>query len=146
MRINAERLGLNIELGEAETCFANLIRAAEAKTGQKVVILIDEYDKPILDNLTKPELAKAMRDELRNLYSVIKDLDASIRFVFLTGERVDSYSSLCNRRIRNNRGLNIYTSRRGVTVYFEYSCLSNNQTRNYVTERCGVDLGDYASN
>ena len=100
MRINAERLGLNIELGEAETCFANLIRAAEAKTGQKVVILIDEYDKPILDNLTKPELAKAMRDELRNLYSVIKDLDASIRFVFLTGvskfSKVSLFSGLNN--------------------------------------------------
>ncbi|GAB2949448.1 ATP-binding protein [Aquaspirillum soli] len=100
MRINAERLGLNIELGEAETCFANLIRAAEAKTGQKVVILIDEYDKPILDNLTDPELAKAMRNRLRNLYSVIKDLDASIRFVFLTGvskfSKVSLFSGLNN--------------------------------------------------
>ncbi|WP_022654631.1 AAA family ATPase, partial [Aquaspirillum serpens] len=74
MRINAERLGLEVERGEAETYFANLIRAAEAKTGQKVVVLIDEYDKPILDNITDPELAKAMRDRLRNLYSVIKDL------------------------------------------------------------------------
>ena len=102
MRINAERLGLNIELGEAETCFANLIRAAEAKTGQKVVILIDEYDKPILDNLTDPELAKAMRNRLRNLYSVIKDLDASIRFVFLTGvskfSKVSLFSGLNNLR------------------------------------------------
>ena len=113
MRINAERLGLNIELGEAETCFANLIRAAEAKTGQKVVILIDEYDKPILDNLTKPELAKAMRDELRNLYSVIKDLDASIRFVFLTGVSKFSKVSLFS-------GLN---NLRDITLSAEYSAI-----------------------
>ncbi|GAB2940879.1 ATP-binding protein [Aquaspirillum soli] len=113
MRINAERLGLNIELGEAETCFANLIRAAEAKTGQKVVILIDEYDKPILDNLTDPELAKAMRNRLRNLYSVIKDLDASIRFVFLTGVSKFSKVSLFS-------GLN---NLRDITLSAEYSAI-----------------------
>jgi hypothetical protein len=37
------------------------------------VVLVDEYDKPILDNLTDPETAREMRDGLRNLYSVIKD-------------------------------------------------------------------------
>jgi hypothetical protein len=47
--------------------FIRLIQAAEARFGQRAVILVDEYDKPILDNLTKPDLARQMRDGLRNL-------------------------------------------------------------------------------
>ncbi len=47
--------------------------------------MIDEYDKPILDNITNIERAKEARDTLKSLYSVIKDLDEYIRFVFLTG-------------------------------------------------------------
>ena len=54
-------------------CFGKLIRTADAATGERVVVLVDEYDKPILDNLTTPEIAREIRDGLRNLYSVIKD-------------------------------------------------------------------------
>ena len=82
--------------------FSSLIRAAHAGTGQRVVVLIDEYDKPILDNITEPEQARAMRDGLRNLYSVIKDSDAHIRFAFLTGvskfSKVSLFSGLNNLR------------------------------------------------
>jgi hypothetical protein len=46
---------------------------------------VDEYDKPILDNITDAGIAREMRDGLRNLYSVIKGQDAHIRFAFLTG-------------------------------------------------------------
>ena len=49
------------------------------------MVLIDEYDKPILDNLTHPEIAREMREELKNLYSVIKDSDEYLKFAFLTG-------------------------------------------------------------
>ena len=66
-------------------CFSELIQKAHAHFQQKVVILIDEYDKPILDNITDPETAKIMREGLKNLYSVIKDNDQFIRFVFITG-------------------------------------------------------------
>ncbi|MDZ4219350.1 MAG: AAA family ATPase, partial [Methylobacter sp.] len=72
------------------------------KTGQRVVILVDEYDKPILDNLLKPEIAKEIRDELRNLYSVIKDSDAHVKFAMLTGvskfSKVSLFSGLNNLR------------------------------------------------
>ncbi len=61
---------------------------------------MDEYDKPILDNLTAPDIAREMRDGLRNLYSVIKDADAHIRFAFLTGvskfSKVSLFSGLNN--------------------------------------------------
>ena len=54
-------------------------------TGQPVAVLIDEYDKPILDALEVPDIARANRDFLRGLYAVIKDCDAHVRFTFITG-------------------------------------------------------------
>jgi len=83
-----------------EECFADLIIGAREKYNAPVVILVDEYDKPILDNITDFETAKGMRDGLRNLYSVIKDHDSYIKFVFLTGvskfSRVSIFSGLNN--------------------------------------------------
>ncbi|MEA3638836.1 MAG: ATP-binding protein [Lamprobacter sp.] len=94
-------------------CFSELIQRAHAATGERVVVLVDEYDKPILDNLTDPDTAKAMRDGLRNLYSVIKDADAHIRFAFLTGVSKFSKVSLFS-------GLNNLID---ITVDAEYSAL-----------------------
>jgi len=65
--------------------FAELIRTFHEKTGQKVVILIDEYDKPILDCIEQPQIAAEIRDVLLDVFSTIKDSDAHIRFVFITG-------------------------------------------------------------
>ena len=80
--------------------FRELIIGLETKYTKKVVILVDEYDKPILDNITESERAKEMRDILRNLYSVIKISDAHIKFVFITGvskfSKVNLFSGLNN--------------------------------------------------
>ena len=100
---NFERLGIQCRtLDDIPTCFSELIRGAHTQSGQRVVVLIDEYDKPILDNITEPEQARAMRDGLRNFYSVIKDSDAHIRFAFLTGvskfSKVSLFSGLNNLR------------------------------------------------
>lgn len=65
--------------------FKNIIDAAYRKTGQKVVIIIDEYEKPIIDNIDNPELMEQFRRELQGFYSVIKGKDNAIRFAFLTG-------------------------------------------------------------
>ncbi|HRG76917.1 MAG TPA: AAA family ATPase, partial [Leptospiraceae bacterium] len=51
----------------------------------KIVILIDEYDKPIIDHIENPELAKEMREILKGFYRIIKSSDEYLRFVFLTG-------------------------------------------------------------
>jgi len=63
-------------------------------------VLIDEYDKPILDALEVPEVARANRDFLRGLYAVIKDCDAHVRFTFITGvskfSKVSLFSGLNN--------------------------------------------------
>ncbi|MDT7929768.1 AAA family ATPase, partial [Tepidimonas sp.] len=77
LRINQETLGITCPPGlDIPGRFGELIRRAEHRFGQRAVILVDEYDKPILDNLTDPDVARAMREGLRNLYSVIKDQDA----------------------------------------------------------------------
>ena len=97
---NARRLGISADGRTLSGRFARLIR--EAGQERRVVVLVDEYDKPILDNLGRPELARELRDELRNLYSVIKDSDAHIRFAFLTGvskfSKVSLFSGLNNLR------------------------------------------------
>ncbi|MBK5965396.1 hypothetical protein CCR95_15190 [Thiocystis minor] len=100
LRINQAALGVTCTETGASGYFGELIRLAHAATGQRVVILIDEYDKPILDNLTTPNIARELRDGLRNLYSVIKDQDAHIRFAFITGvskfSKVSIFSGLNN--------------------------------------------------
>ena len=80
--------------------FSQLIQGACERAGQRVVVLIDEYDKPILDNLTDRATALAMREGLKNLYSVLKEADAYLRLVFLTGvskfSKVSLFSGLNN--------------------------------------------------
>jgi hypothetical protein len=98
---NHQRLGLDDNKKMDITGhFGSLIQQAQAKYQQPVVILIDEYDKPILDNITDPTLAAEMRQGLKNLYSAIKDNDAFIRFVFITGvskfSKVSIFSGLNN--------------------------------------------------
>ncbi|MFT5163424.1 MAG: DNA-directed RNA polymerase subunit L [Alteromonadaceae bacterium] len=64
--------------------FAELIRKLHKQTGQKVVLLIDEYDKPILNNLNKPVLSE-IKQVMVAFYCVVKPLDEHIKFVLITG-------------------------------------------------------------
>ncbi|PIE66606.1 MAG: hypothetical protein CSA26_00115 [Desulfobacterales bacterium] len=82
---NEKRLGVCAKSPEPSLRFPQLIREAARKNKTQVVILIDEYDKPILDNMDQPEMAVLAREELKALYSGIKSNDAHIRFTFLTG-------------------------------------------------------------
>ena len=66
------------------TALGELLKSVSESTGP-VVVLVDEYDKPILDVLKNHELAEVYRDSLRNFYTQIKAADANIRFVFITG-------------------------------------------------------------
>ncbi len=65
--------------------FNQLIKKTSEKYKQKVTILIDEYDKPILENIDEPNMVKQAQAILKGLYSVMKDCDKYIRFAFLTG-------------------------------------------------------------
>jgi hypothetical protein len=78
--------GLARPAGLAETYLpgnlADLIRPSPQQSGQRAVVLIDEYDKPILDNIETARSPPAMREGLKNLYSVLKGSDAHLKFVF----------------------------------------------------------------
>jgi len=83
---NKEKLGVECkDSSEVAICFADLIKNTYNKYNQKVVILVDEYDKPILDNIKDTDTAKNIRNGLVNLYSVIKGSDEYLKFVFITG-------------------------------------------------------------
>ena len=95
-----EHFQLPRKLDNIEGRFAHLIIQLHKKTGFPVVILVDEYDKPILDAIKDPELAHKNRDLLRGFYGTIKDQDAHIKFSFLTGvskfSKVSLFSGLNN--------------------------------------------------
>nr|WP_320193827.1 AAA family ATPase [uncultured Desulfobacter sp.] len=97
---HAEQEKIILSCTHIDDCFEELITALHKKTGQRVVVLVDEYDKPILDNIEDPEKAREIRDGLRNFYSVLKAQGAHLRFVMLTGvskfSKVSLFSGLNN--------------------------------------------------
>jgi hypothetical protein len=82
---NEENLGITTVNKSISGRFAEIIKGAREKYGERVVVLVDEYDKPILDNISELSIAKELRDGLKNLYSVLKSQDANLQFVFMTG-------------------------------------------------------------
>ena len=81
---NENQFGIEKTSDNPAVRFSNLIKTVSNQTGKKVVILIDEYDKPILDALYT-EFEEQNRLELRSFYSPLKDSDKYIRFLFITG-------------------------------------------------------------
>lgn len=67
------------------TRLTNIIQSAYKTTGEQVVVLIDEYDAPMLDTMNDIELKKQVRDQVRDLYSPLKAQSQYLWFVFLTG-------------------------------------------------------------
>ena len=98
---NQESLGIKCKhLDDYKNCFFELIIRAAEKFKSKVVVLVDEYDKPILDRLVEKELAVRIREKLKNLYSVLKEADPYLKLVFITGvskfSKVSLFSGLNN--------------------------------------------------
>ena len=100
LRDTGEFVGVHCQSSEPVECFKELIQKASKKHNQKLVILIDEYDKPILDNITDKDVAREMRNVMKDFYGIIKDHDAYIRFVFITGvskfSKMNLFSGLNN--------------------------------------------------
>ncbi|MDE5877147.1 MAG: ATP-binding protein [Muribaculaceae bacterium] len=91
-----EHLNSYLEIWEATYCcskrdrspeerFANVLRAAFEQTGERVVVLVDEYDLPLEDTLENPDLQEAFRKQLKAFYGTMKPCDRYVRFAFLTG-------------------------------------------------------------
>ena len=114
----------SIELGVGELTgvipsilFTNLIDALAAKSPDgQMVLLIDEYDKPLLGHLMKPDVAE-FRDALKAFYSVVKTLESKQRFTFLTG--VSKFSKVSIFSDLNN--LNDWTMNANVAMLFGYT-------------------------
>ena len=87
-------LKLSPSLDTGPERFQDLLDRLHHATGRQVVVLVDEYDKPILDVLEDPDLAKANRDWLRGFYGIIKGSAEHVRFVFVTGVSMFSKVSL----------------------------------------------------
>lgn len=100
LRKNAERLGITLQDGLIAQQFAQLLEDAVTRHGQPAVVLVDEYDKPMNDQIDHPDRAIELRDGLKNLYSVLKGRDTLLRFVLLTGvskfSQVSLFSGLNN--------------------------------------------------
>ena len=111
LRAIEEDAGITPRTSPGPLRFARLLRDLHRKHGERTVVLVDEYDKPILDPLfggprrqdggpIGSDAARANRDFLRGFYAVVKEADADIRFSFLTGvskfSKVSLFSGLNN--------------------------------------------------
>ena len=102
----AERLGVALRDPDPSNAFSLMIDDLAAKSPSKdgqIVLLVDEYDKPLLGHLTKPDVTQ-FRDMLKEFYSVIKTTEAKQRFTFITGvskfSKVSIFSDLNNLKDR----------------------------------------------
>jgi hypothetical protein len=98
LRLIGSQFGITFEQIGIDRLFAELLRKLSVQG--RVVLLIDEYDKPIIDYLEEPEQAIAHRQILKTFYSVIKDADPQIEFLLITGvskfSKVSIFSDLNN--------------------------------------------------
>ncbi|HTN37533.1 MAG TPA: AAA family ATPase [Arachidicoccus sp.] len=97
---NAERIGVEISGDNIKDSFRELIEKAALKG--RVVILVDEYDKPIIDFLDDPDVLETNRSIMKSFYSILKASDKYIRLLLITGvsqfSRVSIFSDLNNLR------------------------------------------------
>ena len=82
---NEKKFGVIKDSPDPNVRMLNLIETVYEQTGQKVVVLIDEYDAPLLDVVHEDTSLNILREVMRNFYSPLKDSDRMLRFVFLTG-------------------------------------------------------------
>ncbi|MGM9706191.1 MAG: ATP-binding protein, partial [Prevotella sp.] len=82
---NERRFGISADSQDPNVRLKNLIASVYEQTGKKVVILIDEYDAPLLDVVHEDTQLPVLRNVMRNFYSPLKDSDPYLQFVFLTG-------------------------------------------------------------
>ena len=112
-----ELFGITTTLQDANNRLTHLITTVYRQTGRQVVVLIDEYDAPLLDVVHEEKDLPVLRNVMRNFYSPLKACDPYLRFVFLTGitkfSQLSIFSELNN--IRNISMLPEYAAICGIT-------------------------------
>ena len=137
-----------------EERFLHVIENAFEQTGKRVVVLVDEYDKPLLQTIGNEELQEAYRSMLKAFYGVLKTCDRYIRFAFLTGVtkfgKVSVFSDLNNlidisfdRRYTSICGIN----EKELHEYFDMSvddlAVANGMSKEECYERLRIDFDGY---
>ena len=120
LRDRVKNEGFDIDANAPSDIFRNLIEALNKKYSQRVVVLIDEYDKPILDHLQDVDTAEANRAVLRGFYGILKSMDPYLRFTLITGVTKFTKTSIFS-------GLNNLLD---ITLTRAYSCI------------CGIPVED----
>ena len=110
---NERRFGLTSDIQDPNLRMKNLIEKVFNLTGRQVVILIDEYDAPLLDVVHEEETLPILRNVMRNFYSPLKDCDPLLRFVFLTGITKFSQLSIFSE-LNNLTNISMYPEFAGV--------------------------------
>ena len=117
LELMEHKYGILTESPDANIRLTNLIRRAYEQTGRQVVVLIDEYDAPLLDVVHEEKNLPILRNIMRNFYSPLKACDPYLRFVFLTGitkfSQLSIFSELNN--IKNISMLPEYAAICGIT-------------------------------
>lgn len=149
-RVWEQLYGTEMQTASHADRFRYIIEQAYAKTGQKVVILIDEYDKPLLDTAGNKELQDTYRSQLKSIYGNLKNNDHCIEFAMLTGvsrfgklsifsdlnnlldiSLSEEYSAICGmtlEEIKENfsEGVRELAARHGISVDDTYALLKEN--------------------
>ena len=124
------------------TRFAGLIERAVEKTGRQAVILVDEYDKPLVANLDDTEAHDRFRNTLKPIYSNLKRQDRNIRFALITGvsrfSRMSIFSDINN--LRDLSMLDDYSSICGITESEMLACCRHGIER--IAEKKGWSFGE----
>ncbi len=150
-RVWEEKYGVDVKDADYSQRFKTIIRAAHEKTGRQVVILVDEYDKPLVGNLNKEENFEHYRTKLASIYSNFKSSAEHIRLVFLTGvsrfSKLSVFSDLNN--IRDITFANEFSDICGITEKellenFQYGIASLAEKRNIsYYDACGLLKKNY---
>ena len=128
---NERHLGISSDSKDPNVRLKNLIFSAYEKTGKKVVVLIDEYDAPLLDVVHEKETLPVLRNVMRNFYSPLKDCDPYLQFVFLTGITKFSQLSIFSE-LNNLKNISMRTDYAGVCGITEDEMLT--QMTDYIDD------------
>ena len=143
-------IGMQARYSEPDLRFQSIIDTAYELTGKWVVILIDEYDKPLLDSAGNESLREAFRSRLQGFYSVMKSQDGKLRFGFLTGVtklgKLSIFSGLNN--VEDISLSRTYADLCGISEadlhhYFTQSVQELAQANELTQEECFAQLKDY---
>jgi len=85
LRREAKRIGVKLARADVDSQFKDLLEKACEATGEDVVVIIDEYDKPLVDTIDMKPIHERLRAALRGFYGVLKSYEDCLRFVFFTG-------------------------------------------------------------